>query len=170
MAGSQSSRERTSRGRTRSACAAVGAATIALALGGCGDDKKTSSDSASTGLSRAELVKQANAICKPHFEKISAGASKVLAGGKLPNPRAFGKLAQQTIVPQYTAQIAELRALKPGDDTTADYRAWLAESDATLAKVKAMPPLITDAANFKTVNAKADKLGLSMQCHVGPSS
>lgn len=151
-----------SRRRSRAACAAVVAtATIGLAAG-CGDDDDES------GLSKQELIKQANPICKRHFDKISAAANKLLAGGQLPNPREFGKLAQRTIVPEYTAQIKELRALKPSEDVADAYRKWLADSDATRAKIASNPSLITNPANFRAVNGEADKLGLSKQCHIGP--
>ena len=140
----------------------------AIAVAGCGDDKQTTT--ASSGLDKAKLVAQANAICKPHYEKITTAAQKVLAGGNLPSPRKFGELARGTIIPEYTAQLMQLHALKPADDVAAQYDNWLATSDATLAKIQKSPPLITNADNFKTVNGQADALGLSQQCHVGPGS
>lgn len=41
--------------------------------------------------------------------------------------------------------------------------------DATVKKIKGNPAIVTDAASFKAVNVRADKLGLSKQCHLGPS-
>lgn len=143
--------------------AAAAGATIVLAVAGCGGD-----DDKSSGLSKQELVKQANPICKRHFDRISAAASKLLAGGQLPNPREFGKLAQGTIIPEYTAQIKELRALKPSDDVADAYRKWLADSDSTRAKIEQNPSLVSSPASFRAVNGEADKLGLSKQCHIGP--
>ncbi len=100
------------RTKSRVALAATVAATIALAVAGCGGDE----DKGSSGLSKQELVKRADPICKRHFEKITAGQRKLLAGGQVPNPRAFGKFALGTIVPETKAQTSELRALKPSDD------------------------------------------------------
>ena len=131
MPGSHSLRGRALRERTRDACAATTVTTIALAVAGCGDsdnDKRTATTT-SSGLRRAVLVQRADAICRPHFDRITAAAQ----------------------------------------DVAAEYRTWLDDSDATLAKIKKSPPLITSAANFKTVNTQATKLGLGKPCHVGPS-
>lgn len=154
----RSSTSRRSR-RVASAAAVCGSA-IALAAAGCGG---------SSGLSKEDLVKQADPICKRHFETITASVSKVLAGGRLPDPRQFGKIAMGTVIPQYTAQTKELRALKPSDDVKDAYAKWLADSDATRAKLGQNPALLTNPAPFRGVNGEADKLGLSKQCHVGPS-
>jgi hypothetical protein len=149
------------------AYAVVGVAgALAFTVAACGDDD----EQAKGGLDKAQLVSQANAICKPHFEKITAEAQKMLAGGNLPSERQFAKLAMGTIIPQYSAQIAQLRDLEPADEIEARWNAWLATSDRTLAKVKKSPPLLMRASSFKTVNGQADALGLSEQCHVGPGS
>lgn len=163
MADPRSSHVR-SRGRRSAIGFAAAATTLALGLAGCGQ-----AGSSSSGLSRADLVKRADPICKRHFEKIATAANKVLAGGRLPNPREFGRLAQQTIIPEYTRQISELRTLKPADDAAPRYKSWLDASDATLARIKSNPALITDATNFKGVNAQGDRLGLATQCRVGPT-
>lgn len=144
--------------------AAAAAATIAFAVAGCGGD-----DDKSSGLSKQELVKKANPICKRHHDKISAASAKLLAGGQLPKPREFAAFARGTIAPQTTAQVRELRALKPSDDVADAYNKWLADSDATVARIKQTPAMVTRPANFRTVNGEADKLGLSKQCHIGPS-
>lgn len=166
MAVAHPSSARSSRSRSgiEYAVVLVGA-VIALAVAGCADDDEEQS----SGLSREQLIAQAAAICKRHNEVITAASSKVLAGGKLPDPREFGRFAQQTIVPETSAQTMELRALKPADDVAAEYRGWLDASDATVEKIKSDPAVVTNAANFKGVNARADKLGLTKQCHIGPS-
>lgn len=134
---------------------------LALAAAGCGGDEDK-------GLSKAELVSQGNAICKRHGEKITAAASKVLAGGSLPSPAVFGKLANETIIPEYTAQISELSALEPGSEQASGYKAWLARSRATSAQMKRNPRIITNPASFQRVNGEARALGFSSDCNVGP--
>ncbi len=140
---------------------AVGAALIVLVVAGCGS-------SSSSGLSKSALKSQAGAICKKHNDTITAAASKLLAGGKLPSPAKFGKLAFGTIIPQYTAQIGELSALKPEAKLATPYKQWLAASRAALAGMKQNPKSIQASAPFVTVNRDAKALGLS--CHVGPGS
>lgn len=136
--------------------AIVLAATVIAA--GCGAD----------GPSNAEFTAEANAICKRHNDTISAAASKVLAGGKLPSPREFGQLAQQTIVPEISAQVGELKEIEAPEDKSGAYDAWLDDSEALKTKLEGDPSLIQNPQALAAVNAQADRLGLSDKCHVGP--
>ncbi len=138
----------------------VSASALALAVTGCGG---------SSGLGKPELVSRVDAICKRHNEVITAAASKALAGGNLPSPKVFGRLAGQTIVPEYSRQVDELAALEPGSEQASAYRRWMADSRGTRAKLRTNPAIIADGARFKTVNAQGDALGFSSDCHVGPS-
>lgn len=122
-----------------------------------------------SGLSKGELVKKADPICKRHNDTITAAASKVLAGGKLPSREEFGKLAVGTIVPEYGAQIKELRKLEAGGSLKQSYAGWLDNSESVQAKLKKDPSLIMSAASFSAVNQQADQIGLSRACHLGPS-
>lgn len=149
---------------------------MALAIAGCGSSKSstssgstTGSGSASTGLSKAALVSSADAICKRHSAVITAGSQKMLAGGKLPTPATFGKFAMGTVIPQTSAQIQELSALKPSASEASSYDQWLASLRTTVAKMKQNPVVIQNSANFKTVNGQATALGLKA-CQVGPGS
>lgn len=146
--------------------AAWGAATVATAIAltaaGCGEEEET-------GLSKQELKTQASTICERHFNKITAEANKVLAGGQLPDPRKFGQLAQGTIIPELTQQTRELRALEPQDEIADEYNAFLDASGAAIERIKQDPRLITDASNFKDVNQQAEEAGLPMECKIGPS-
>lgn len=144
----------------RTSLAAVAAvAAVVLGASGCGGDD---------GPSKSEFVGDANAICKRHYVKISAAASKVLAGGKLPSPREFGALAKGTIIPEYTAQIDELRDVEAPDDQSDAYRKWLDDSQALRDQLDRNPATIQQAQALKPVNDQADRLGLSDQCHIGP--
>lgn len=139
----------------------VGVTLIALVLAGCGS-------SAPSGLSRSALVSKVDAVCKQHNEIVTAAASKVLAGGQLPTPAKFGKLAHQTIIPQYGIQINKLSSLKPQAKLASSYNAWLTDSRATLARMQQNPAVIQSSANFSAVNRQAVALGFGSNCHVGP--
>lgn len=142
--------------------------TVGLLAAGCGgSDNK--GDSGGGALSKTELTQRANAICKKHKAAITAAASRMLAGGNLPNPRQFGKLAGGTIIPQTTAQISELASLKPPKEMSSAYQKWLSDQRALLTKAKSDPRAITNAKTFATANADAEKLGLSRACQGGPS-
>ncbi len=146
--------------RTRSVLVA-GVTSVALVAAGCGS-------SAPSGLSRSALVSKVDALCKQHHDAVAAAASKVLAGGQLPTPAKFGRLAHETIIPQYGVQIDNLSALKPQAKLASPYRAWLTASRETLAKMQQNPAVIQSSANFRAVNQQGDALGFSSNCHVGP--
>jgi hypothetical protein len=138
--------------------------SLVLAVAGCG------SSSSSSGLSKSALASKAGAICKRRSDAITAAASKVLAGGKLPSRKQFGQLAFGTIIPQTTAEASELSALKPQSSLTTSYHQWLASMRADVAKMKQNPVIIQNKASFVTVNGQARALGLSSACDLGPSS
>lgn len=148
---------------TKRSRAAVGAALVALTMAGCGS-------SGSSGLSKSKLVSKVDAICKTHNVVITAAASKMLAGGKLPSPKAFGRLAFGTIIPQTSVEITSLSALKPQSSLDGPYKTWLSELRADLAKMKANPVIIQSSASFVTVNHEAKAQGFSSNCDVGPST
>lgn len=135
-----------------------GGLAVLLALSGC----------SSEGPSRAEFVEQANSVCAQHRETIEAAASQVLAGGSLPDPQQFGRLAQETIIPELTAQFGELGDLEPPDDLADDVRSYVSDGEAVVDKLRQDPSLITDAVNFTGLNEQATRVGLSDACNVGP--
>ena len=137
----------------------VAVAVVVGLLAGCGDEE---------GRPKAEFVKEVNAICKRHNDRISAAASKILAGGTLPDPREFGRLARETILPEYAAQIRELRAVEPSPDEADAYKAWLEDSQALRAMLESNPALIQQPRAVATVNAGANRLKLSEECRIGP--
>ena len=142
----------------RQATAAVVAA-ITVGFAGCGGDDAPSDE---------EFVSQANAICERHHARITEEASKVLAGGNLPSPREFGELARGTIIPEYSAQIEELRALEASEEKQEEFRAWLDESEELKNQLEQNPVMIQNARALEPVNAEAERLGLADECHIGP--
>jgi hypothetical protein len=143
--------------------AAACASLLVLALAGCGS-------SGSSGLSKPALVSHVNSICKRHTDVITAGASKLLAGGKLPSGRKFAQFAFGIIVPQTAAEINQASALKPQSSLTSAYKQWLATLRADLAKIRQNPVIVQSSASFVTVNHQAKALGFSSACDVGPST
>ena len=136
-------------------CRMAVVAALAVGATGCGEDERTNAD----------FVKDANAVCKRHYATISAAASKLLAAGKL--PAQYGKLARTTIMPQYTAQIDELRDVEATESKKAAYDKWLTDSEALAARLKANPMIIQRPRRLASVNGQGDKLGLAAECHIG---
>lgn len=134
---------------------AVGAVVAA----GCGDE----------GPSEEEFRQSANEICKRHTAPIREAAGKLLAGGELPDPREFQRLAQGTIIPEYSAQVGELRQLEPPEDLSEEYQQFLEASAGARERITEDPSAITNPSNFEEVNRQAQELGLSRDCLVGPT-
>lgn len=147
----------TRQGIRRAAVAA--AVAVGVALAGCGGDDAPS---------RQEFVAQANQVCERHHARISQAASRVLAGGRLPSPREFGRLARETIIPEYTAQIEELRAVEPSEGEAEEFRAWLDDSAQLRERLEQNPAVIQNPRMLEPVNAQADQLGLAPECRIGP--
>jgi len=147
---------------------AVAVTVTALAAAGC-DGGDEAEGNGGGGPSKDEFVEQANPICERHNEKVTAAASRLLAGGQLPKPDEFGRLAKETIIPEYSAQVAELRKVKPPAESAAAYTMWLDESQSLLGRIPKDPSMIIDGEHFESVNEQADSLGLSQDCHAGPS-
>jgi hypothetical protein len=140
--------------RTSRAAAVLLALVVTAACGG--------------GPSKPEFLQEANAVCAEHRETIEAAASQVLAGGQLPTPEQFGRLAMETIIPELTAQLEELRELDAPEDVAEDVEAYLENADEAVDGIKQDPSLITDAASFQSVNQQAAGIGLSDACNIGP--
>lgn len=121
-----------------------------------------------SGPSKEAFLQEAGAICVGHRATIDAAASQVLAGGQLPSPEAFGRLAQETIIPELTAQFSELRKLQPPTELADVYGQYLSLGEATVEEMRTDPSILTDATNFAEVNRQADAAGLSEACRVGP--
>jgi hypothetical protein len=134
---------------------------IALVLAGCGggDDK---------GLSKADYIKQADAICQKGDDATNKALQAALQalGTDKPTDEQQAKLAADVAVPNVETQLTALKALgKPkdgGDEVDAMVKAL---EDAT-AKVKADPTLLTNDGSsespFADANAKAKAFGLKV--------
>lgn len=138
--------------RTTGVAVAVGAVVAA----GCGGDE---------GPSREEFTQQANAICERHTAPIREAAGRLMAGGELPEPREFMQLAQETIIPQYSAQVSGLRELEAPEELSDEYQRYLERAAATREEMMQDPSLIMDPTNFQELNQQAEQLGIP-ECRV----
>jgi len=134
-------------------------ALSAFVASGCGTEDK---------LGKSELVEQANAICKPHNEKIETASGELVAGGRPAGKKKRREVVRDTIAPELRAQITELRGLRPADDLAGDYTKWLDDADVALGEISTDPSSLTNPATFETVNREAADLGVSRDCYLGP--
>lgn len=138
----------------------VAVAVSAVVAAGCGGDE---------GPTQEEFVQQANTICERHTVPIRQAAGRLLAGGKLPEPREFMQLTQQTIIPELTAQVNELRQLEAPEGRSEEFQQFVEASAAARERIAQDPSALTNPSNFEEVNRQAQQLGLSRDCLIGPT-
>lgn len=129
-------------------------AIAAIAVAGCGSS--SNSTSGATALTKAEFLKQGNAICKKGNQQINAAANK-LFGGKKPSSAEETKFGQSTAIPSVQSQISGVEALSApsGDESTV--KAITDAAQKALDKAKANQSLL-NASNTAGPFAEADKL------------
>lgn len=105
--------------------AAVAAAVLAALVAGCGGGGDTTDETVT--LTKAEFIKQGDAICKAGNEEIEAGFEKFaeennLPEGKEPNQEQGVEIVETVILPSISQQGEEIRALgaPEGDEEKVD--------------------------------------------------
>ncbi|MDP9021575.1 MAG: hypothetical protein M3N57_02530 [Actinomycetota bacterium] len=135
------------------------ALAVAVVAAACGDNG---------GLSRDEFIQQANEICQEHRSNIEAAASEILAGGQMPSPEEFRRLAQETIIPETRQQLEEIGEFEPPDEFADEVDAYVTGGEEFLNRMEEDPSIIQDPGNAADVNQAADEIGLSPACRIGP--
>ncbi len=121
----------------------AGALILLLALAGCGSSSSSSSATSSvpaTGITKAEFVKRANAIC------VKGNAESKLAAAKLganPSEGQIVTFVRSTEVPAVQAQVAAIRTLgaPPGDGAKIAEMLRLAEH--AVKEVRIQPTVVS---------------------------
>jgi hypothetical protein len=147
--------------------ALTGAAiAAALIVAGCGSDNSTTDSTAS--LTKAEFVKQGNAICAAGNKEINAGFEKFFKENefgkkKQPTQAQFEEGAEEIVVPSVNKQIDELGELSAPEGEEEQFEALLENAEAQLEKGEEDASLLADENNnlFASVNKEAKALGLT---------
>ena len=140
------------------------AAMSAGFLAACGDDDDSTSDSSTAALSTDDFITQANAICKKSGGAIDEAAAEFSEAPSGADLRGFVK---DSVLPNYSAQIGQIDALAAPSDISDDVDTWLADSTAVRDAIGDDPEAVLKPETFTDVNAEADDLGLSKDCHAG---
>lgn len=119
------------RGRGMVALAAVVAAAVGAGCGSSDDE----------GLSKAEFVKQADAICAKGDKRIEAVAEKTFAGGKQPDKAEITKFISDTALPETRKQIEGIEDLDPPKDDEDEVNAITDAANEAIEKIEANPEL-----------------------------
>jgi hypothetical protein len=140
----------------------AGTLTIALAVAGCGSSATKSSTTPpvpATGITKAEFVERANAICVKGNAESKAAAAKL--GGN-PSEGQIVTFVRSTEVPAVQAQIDAIRALgaPPGD--AAKIAEMLKLAEHAVKEVKIQPTVISSGVDvFSGFAAIAHPYGLT---------
>jgi hypothetical protein len=134
---------------TRRICGVMVVAMLVVVPAGCGSDKN---DNAPT---KAEFLKQGNAICTAGNHKIDAAGKKTFANGK-PTAEKLNAFATKTLIPNIQSEITAIGNLTPPKGDEAQVKKIVASAQAALDKGKADPALLT--ANNAGPFAKSNKI------------
>jgi ribonuclease D len=139
-------------GRSRSLAALVG---LGLVVAGCGSSSSsTSSTAAAPALTKAEYVKQGNAICKASKAERQAAFTAYAKAHHLNNNSAptnaqAAQLATTVLIPSIQATISAIKALVPPNSDQAQVTAMLAASHQDLDRAKQDPAqMVTSGGQF----------------------
>lgn len=132
--------------------ACVLAATIAIGCGGSDDDN----------LTKAEFLKQGNAICAKGNKEIGQGANDVFTSKQRPSQEQLDKFAEDTLIPSVQGQIDDLNDLNPPSELDDQVSTMLDDAQTALDKGKDDPSLLTSDKQdpFTDVNKQANSIGL----------
>jgi hypothetical protein len=111
--------------------ATVAAGALLIACGGDDDE-----------LTKAQLIEQADAICKRGNEEINDAANKAFPGNRQPSEAEATKFAEETLIPNVQNQIDEVRDLNPPSADEAQVTAFLDEAQQALDRVEDDPTIL----------------------------
>jgi hypothetical protein len=148
---------------------AILAALVAVALvaAGCGSDDSTTDSTAS--LTKAEFVKQGNAVCTQGNKEIEEGFEEFtkennLKQNKEPSEAQFEEISEEVLVPGIEKQIDDLRALGTPEGDEGEVDQILTSAEEALEEVEEDPSLLSEEGGgaFAKVNKEATAYGLTV--------
>lgn len=142
----------------RYGCAILVALFATVVAAGCGGDE-------AKPLSKAEYIKQGDAICKKSGDQIDKEVKESgLAEGGEPSEKEITTFAEETLTPALEGQVADLRDLPTpkGDEDTLDK--LYEDVETATAKIEEDPKLLLQQGEdpFEKPNADAQKYGFKV--------
>jgi hypothetical protein len=143
----------------------IAVAAVALVAAGCGSDDSTTGSTAA--LTKAEFLKQGNAICEAGNKEINAEFEKFFKENEFskknqPTKTDFEEGAEEIVIPSIRKQIDELKELEAPEGEEEKFETLFENAEAQLEKGEEDTSLLTDENNdlFAGVNKEAKALGL----------
>jgi hypothetical protein len=141
---------------------------VAAFLAGCGSDSSSNAsatDEAATPLSKAEFVKQADAICeqglKNKDEAVSAALQEQAAQAQsAPTAQETAELVEETVLPAYSKAVDQLSQLGVPKADEAKVEKMMGEFEAAVKAVEADPAKATKSNPFESADKAAEAYGI----------
>ena len=136
-------------------------AAIALIVAGCGSSDDSTTDSAAGGeaLTKAEFVKQANAICTAGNAEIEAA----LKEGAPKSDEEGEEFVEESVLPAVAKQVEEIGELGyPEGKDGEEAEAVVASAEAEIEKAEDDPSTLAEPGAFKEPNRLAREYGMSV--------
>jgi hypothetical protein len=145
----------------RSAFALAGVLLATGFAAGCGDDDDDKA------LSKAEYIKQGDAICQESGDRIDAGAEKTFANldqNERPTVEQITPFVQDTLVPEVEKQLSGLRGLSAPEDDEDDLNDIYDGVEEAMQKVEDDPGLLLEEGKdpFEEPNTAAQAYGFKV--------
>ncbi len=141
----------------------VAVLSVGLVLAACGSSNDNST-STTAALTKAEFLKQGNAICKKGSQQINQAAKKAFPKNQKPTAGADKTFATDTVIPNVQGQITAVGALGPPKGDEAKVNAIVTAAQADLDKAKADPTVLfqNNSNPFAKSNKLANAYGLTV--------
>lgn len=138
----------------------------AVIVAGCGSSSDTTESTAS--ISKAEFLKQGNAICAAGNKEINEGFEKFFSKNdrkhKKPTEAEFEEITNTVLAPSVSKQISEVRALGTPEGEEGEIDEFLTNAEEALEELEEEPSLAGAEGKeepFFTVNKEAAAIGLT---------
>ncbi|MFL5874113.1 MAG: hypothetical protein ACJ75T_11680 [Solirubrobacterales bacterium] len=147
-----------------------GVLALALVAAGCGssDDSTTDTVDVSVTVTKPELIKQGDAICKKGNEEIQADFEQFakengISKGKEPNKAQTMEIFERVIIPNLGTQSELIRRIGAPEEDAEQIEEMLDSLDAAVEEVEDDPEALFDAEEdpFAEANEKAQAYGFS---------
>jgi hypothetical protein len=142
-------------------------AAAGLLVAGCGDDDESTTGSGGAALSKAEYVKQANAICAAGSKEIAAEFEAFAKEHGIdeknpPSKDQIAEAAEEFLIPSIAAQVEEIGELSPPEGEEEPYETFVENAEAALEEGEDDPATFAedDGGPFAEVNEEAIALDL----------
>lgn len=153
--------------KTLMALLAAIAALVFIAGCGGGSDSNSSTEATATALTKAEFLKQGNAVCAKGNKEIEEGFEEFgkehnFSKKKQPTQAELEEAAEQVLIPSIRQEIDSIRALGAPSGEEAEVEAVLAAAEKGLEKGEEDPGAMIKEGEgpFKEANKLAREYGL----------